>query len=167
MDGAVLPAGHRARAFGGVLPDGGRVGHVPERGGTVHDAARPEVSLLEETREGETRTLRLRVSSPRRAPLVSIYTESDGELLQAKVNGREVPTAHQQQKPWGVRYHALPEEGAELSLRVRSAEPLVLRVSDLSRELPGEIPFRPRPPQTSASPQESSETTVVSKSFKF
>ena len=127
----------------------------------------PEVSLLEDTREGETRTLRLRVNSPRRAPLVTIYTESDGELLQAKVNGREVPTAHQQQKPWGVRYHAFPEEGAELILRVRSAEPLVLRVSDLSRELPGEVPFRPRPPQTPASPQDSSEATVVSKSFKF
>jgi hypothetical protein len=127
----------------------------------------PEVSLLEETREGETRTLRLRVSSPRRAPLVSIYTESDGELLQAKVNGQEVPTARQQGRPWGVRYHAFPEEGAELVLRVRSAGPLVLRVNDLSRELPGDVPFRPRPPQTPASPQDSSEATVVSRSFKF
>lgn len=73
----------------------------------------PEVSLLEETREGGTRTLR--VSSPRRAPLVSIYIESDGELLRAEVNGRAAPTAHRQRKPWGVRYHAFQGEGRSRS----------------------------------------------------
>lgn len=51
----------------------------------------PEAKLVEDARGGETRVLRLRVSSPRKAPLVSLYVGVGGELLGASINGLEAP----------------------------------------------------------------------------
>lgn len=127
----------------------------------------PEVSLLEDTREGETRTLRLRVTSPRKAPLVSIYTRSTGELLGASVNGVAVPTPTRGHGLWGVNYYAFPEEGVELTLRVKSSGQVRVRVNDLSYSLPAGLPFKPRPANTMPSPRLSSDSTVVTKSFNL
>jgi hypothetical protein len=127
----------------------------------------PEVTLLEDKRDGEARTLRVRVASPRHAPLVSIYAAFDGELLGASISGAELPTKFNPSEPWGLHYYAFPEEGAELTLRVKTSGPIDLRVNDLSRSLPAGLPVRPRPANVIPSPLEFSDATLVSKSFKL
>jgi MFS family permease len=127
----------------------------------------PEVSLLEETRDGETRALRLRVTSPRKAPLVCIYAAADGGLLAASVNGVEVPLKTKGRNFWGVNYYAFPEEGVELTLRVKASSQVRMRLNDLSYGLPAELPVRPRPARIVPSPVEFSDATVVSKTFKL
>jgi hypothetical protein len=127
----------------------------------------PEVSLLEDTRDGETRALRLRVTSPRRAPLVSIYTRSTGELLGASINGVAIPTPVRGHGLWGLDYYAFPEEGVELTLRVKASGQVKVRVNDLSYSLPAGLPFKPRPAHMMPSPLQFSDATVVTKSFNF
>lgn len=127
----------------------------------------PEVALLEDRREGDSRTLRLRVTSPRRAPVVSIYAAFDGELLGATVGGAELPTKFRPTEPWGVHYYAFPEDGAELTLRVKTAGPVTVRVNDLSRSLPSGVSVKPRPANMLPTTRELSDATLVSKSFKL
>lgn len=127
----------------------------------------PEVSLLEDARDGETRVLRLRVTSPRKAPLVAIYAGVDGELLGATVNGVEAPAKTRGRGFWGVTYYAFPEEGAEVMLRAKTSGQVRVRVNDLSYGLPAGLPVRPRPPHVMPAPFEFSDATVVSKYFKL
>jgi Peptidase family M28 len=127
----------------------------------------PEVVLLDDSRNTPTRAIRLRVKSPRKAPILSIYARADGELLTASVNGREVPTETDHGKLWGLRYYAFPEEGVELSFRMRASGPVEVRVDDCSYGLPDGAPVKKRPAYMMASPSPNSDVTLVGKSFKF
>ncbi len=161
-----FPSGGRQRQMEDVFP-------IVDEGPFLTAAAgpatlpAPEVSLLEETRDGETRTLRLRVTSPRKAPLVSIYAAADGGLLGASVNSVDVPLKTKGRGFWGLNYYAFPEEGAELTLRVKASSQVRMRVNDLSYSLPAELPVRPRPANVLPSPLEYGDATLVSKTFKL
>ena len=95
--------------------------------------AAPEVTLLEDAREGETRRLRLRGTSPRGAPLVNVYAGAEGGFLGSSVGGVEAPAASKGGGVWGLRYYAFPREGIELTLRTKSAGAVRVRVNDVSR----------------------------------
>jgi len=127
----------------------------------------PVIQLLDDHTGGAVRSLRMRITSPRHAPAVIITVESNTEVSAFSVNQRRM--THDPQNHWGLRYHALPEEGIDLSIEVKSSEPVKIRVTDLSYGLP-EIPnrsFRPRASDLMPSPLPYSDTTLVSKSSTF
>jgi hypothetical protein len=136
--------------------------------------AAPEVKVLEDNSHDGVRTLRLKVVSPRQAPMVSIYADAEANLQRVAVNGRQVdndavaPQAGVgRQAPWVLRYYGLPEEGIELVLEVKSSAPLKLRLVDQSYGLPtvGGSPVTERPEGTMPATQPYGDSTLVSKSF--
>jgi hypothetical protein len=129
----------------------------------------PKAQLLEDRREGDVRVLRLQISSARKAPVMSAYLDASADVVGASLNGKAIEGEAQAGKPWGLQYHGLPEEGAELTLRVRSSQPVKLRIDDRTYELPV-IPntsYRARPDNLMPVPSQYSDTTLVSKSFTF
>jgi len=123
----------------------------------------PAVEVLDDQVNGGWRTARLRISSGRRAPVMTVSTLSDVEIEQAAVNGRPVPAAPGSEdmkagqkrlrlpdaapRGWSMIFHNPPEEGIELILRTKPTQPLQLRIADQSYGLPGlaGLAIRPRP----------------------
>ena len=136
--------------------------------------APPSVVMLEDRREGGLRTLRLRVTSPRRAPGLSIFWKQELELKALAVNGKRteeenVETARAPGSYRRLSYHGIPEEGIELSFEVRSSDPIDLKIEEWSYGLP-EIPGRlytRRPDYIIAAPTLYSDCTVITKSVTF
>jgi hypothetical protein len=132
----------------------------------------PEVTLLTEKKFAAGRTLTLRVTSPRQAPFFSIYLNPKTEILTATVNGKLIrasATPVEAATGWGMIYYALPSTGAELTLEVKSLQPVELRAIDLSYGLPQSPaqPLRARPDNIVSSFLPFSDSTLVSKSFRF
>ena len=132
----------------------------------------PLVSLVEDQRKDDLRTLRLRVASTRQAPMLSVYLPNGVEVVNALVDGKqdEERTSSARTpagRAWSLHYYGPPQEGVDLTLQVRSLDPLKLTVVDRSYRLP-QIPgqsFTERPAYMIPSPV--SDLTLVSKSFTF
>ncbi|PYS87926.1 MAG: hypothetical protein DMF64_21855 [Acidobacteria bacterium] len=134
--------------------------------------AAPNVELLADQQQAGVRSLRLKITSPRRAPIISIGVESDGEVQGTMLNGKRLElipagarpgSAHQ----WGLRYYALPAEGIELTLETKSQEPLTLKVVDQSYGLPAlpGVVYQPRPAHLIPAAVPFTDSTLVSRSF--
>jgi hypothetical protein len=138
--------------------------------------AAPSIILLADDTGDGVRTLRMRIASPRQAPIISLYVNATTEVLSAVVNGKRIdnqdtPPYVRPETRWGLRYWALPKEGIAVTLQVRSSRPLEISVVDQSYGLPT-IPgmsFRPRPDSMMPTPTGFglSDATLVSKSFAF
>jgi len=128
----------------------------------------PNVELLSDSKDGKMRNLKLRVTSPRGAPSVRVYLDAGVEVLKAVVAGKVVDQDGASQR-WGINYQALPPEGIELSLQLRSHEPVKIRVMDQSYELPQlSASQKARPVDTMpASLLPYSDSTLISKIFTF
>lgn len=167
------------------FPAGGEIAnvadHFPRGRGTFlkGDAAplplpAPNVVALDDSRQGELRTLRLRVTSPRHAPAVTIYWKRELELELQAVNGKRIANDQvgsvRNEAPYRrLSYFGLPEEGIELSLELKSSAPVELKIEDCSYGLP-EIPGQPhrgRPDHIIASAAQYSDCTVVIRSVTF
>lgn len=142
----------------------------------VASLAVPEVSVLNDKTDNGVRSLRLHVTSRREAPLISVLLESATDVIGASVNGKYIENsqrpARSDQDPWGVFYYAPPAEGIDLDLQVRSSQPLKLRVTDQSFELPASLTasFKPRPDDkipTAYPFNPYGDATIVSKRFAF
>jgi hypothetical protein len=155
--------------------------HLPWGRGTFlkSDAAllplpTPDVVALDDSKQGELRTLRLRVTSPRRAPAMTIYWKRELGLESLAVNGKRIgedrdDSAGKEVPYRRLFYFGLPEEGIELSMKMRSSASIELKVEDCSYGLP-EIPnqtYRGRPDHIIASPFINSDCTIVIKSVTF
>lgn len=134
----------------------------------------PRLQLIDERKDNGTRTLQLRLTLPRDASMTSIFSEGDAELAKASVNGKPVllepPTAGVKAKRGlALYYYAPPQEGIELTIETKSAEPLRVKVIDLSYGLPP-LPNAAsliRPDYLIPSTYFVSDATLVSKSFTF
>lgn len=134
----------------------------------------PNVALLADDKHDGVRTLRLQITSPRRAPIISIGVESDMEVQGTALDGKRleiVPAGTRAggANKWGLRYFALPAEGIELTLETRSQTPLALRVVDQSYGLPPlpGVAFQPRPDYIIPAALPFTDSTLVSRSFTF
>ncbi len=97
--------------------------------------APPSLEALSDTTAGDTRTLRLRILSPRRADDLFVYGDPHAQVLSAAVNGKSVGPDIRvpDNKPglklldlirfdqWSFEYFAPPPEGFELSLTVKAS----------------------------------------------
>lgn len=133
----------------------------------------PEATLLSDapTSSGG-RTLRLRLNTPRQAPFLSVYVNPKVEITSAQVNGKPLSTSAApgvQDAGWSLLYYAMTAAGAELTLEVKSAQPVEMRVIDLSYGLPQTLTqtMRARPDHIMSTHFPFSDATLVSKSFKF
>jgi hypothetical protein len=134
----------------------------------------PEITLLADETRSDMRTLRLHITSPRQANLVTIYVDSKADFVMKSLNGKVVdsnglPGAAERKNFWSLRYYALPPEGIELVAETKPSEPLKMRVVDQSFGLP-EISgrsFAPRPESMIAPPLLVSDAVLISKTFTF
>ena len=133
----------------------------------VAQLAPPQIVVLNDQNSGEVRQLRLRITSTRMAPVLSVYVDSKAEFLSLIVNGKQLDRGNNKQT-WNMRYVAPPPEGVEVALEFKAQEPLKIRVVDQSYSLP-EIPNLTiaRPDNTIASASTLSDATLVSKTFSF
>jgi hypothetical protein len=128
----------------------------------------PSIEALETSVTGDMRTLRLHVTSPRRARTFSIEAP-DNEIVDAWVNDRKLglPAESRWNKNgnWGFAYANAPADGIEVTLHAKGTGPVKLVVVDRSLGLP-EVPgttFAPRP--ADSMPQHSGDQTMVRRSF--
>lgn len=141
----------------------------------MHDAPRlpllpPQATLVANTPEVYTRTLALRISSPRHARALFISAPG-AEVLEASINGRPLEkseiSAVNPKAEWSLNYANVPEAGIELKLRVKDNGPVKLRVVDRSTGLP-EVPGRAFAPRSSAMTTiHFGDLTIVRKIFVF
>lgn len=133
----------------------------------------PEASLLADGVENGLRKLRLRITPKGGASVLVIFADPETEVVGATLNGKAVNASATQGRArpgrWGAVYYGLPAEGAELSLDVKGAGPVKLRVDARNYGLPQVegAPFGPRPDYLVPAPTSYSDVTIVSKSFTF
>lgn len=146
---------------------------VRQNSAPVAQIAAPQIAVLNDQTSGDVRQLRLRITSTRMAPVLSLYVDSKAEFLSLTVNGQRLDQSNtamlrNNKQAWNMRYVAPPPEGVEVALEFKAQEPLKIRVVDQSYSLP-EIPNQTiaRPDNTIPSSNTLSDTTLVSKSFSF
>lgn len=134
----------------------------------------PGIDLLEDKTINDIRRLRLRMTSPRQAPILSFYINSDSELLGFSVNGKQTSYANSPRQikpstPWGVRYYAIPKEGVEVILELKATQPVRIRLVDQSYGLPelADLTYGERPDYMMPGLLQYSDSTMVSRSFSF
>jgi hypothetical protein len=116
--------------------------------------------------------LRLRISSPRKAPLISIYLDEAGQAASAEVNGRKLQLeggGGGRGGPWAMHYYAAPEEGIELTLSLASRGPVRIRAVDKSYGLPAAQAgaLQSRPDAVAPASAVYSEASFVSRTASF
>lgn len=137
----------------------------------IADLLAPDLKVLADSLQGDVRTLRLRLTSPRQGPLISVYAEPGMEIRKVAIDGKQdsVGPAADAKNPWVIRYYALPTEGIELVFETKPSQLLNLVVVDQSYGLPPlqEVTAKARPENVMPSSSTSSETTFVKRSFSF
>ena len=129
----------------------------------------PVVGLVKVETSGDTRTLRLRVASPRHARLLALRLP-EAEVLSASLNGKPLAGSaalrSRFEKGWLFACLNPPADGIEIVLQVKGTAPVKMVAIDRSSGLP-EIPgIALRRPDTTV-PVQSGDQIVVSKSFVF
>ncbi|HVG18162.1 MAG TPA: M28 family peptidase [Blastocatellia bacterium] len=130
----------------------------------------PEILMLDNTTTNGIRTLRLRITSPRQAPIMSLQLDSESEIRGATINGKRVTPgdAAPQSKRWGLRYYSFPKEGLDLTLEVAGDGPIKLVAVDQSYGLPDmAAAYSPRPDYLMPQPHPLSDSVLVGKSYTF
>lgn len=166
-----------ADAADGVLPEffsTNSTGKYLKSSAPVAALAAPHIALTGDDSQDGVRTLRLRITSPRHANLLSLYVDSKAEVLRATVNGRRVDdnrtsAAMKRARQWSLRYYSVPPDGIELLAEIKTVEPLKLRVVDQSYGLPSiqGMSVKSRPDGIIPAPVSITDSSFVSKSFTF
>jgi peptidase M28-like protein len=130
----------------------------------------PLAELLENSSDGATRTLHLRVTTPRHARTLHVGI-AQSEVLSASVNGHDLGKPSEarwhQTGHWGFDYANPPAEGIDLLFSVQAAGPVTVVVVDRSSGLPT-VPSSNFPPRPADSmPIHSGDQTMVRHSFVF
>lgn len=133
--------------------------------------AAPELTVVDDKTEGDSRFLRLRVASPRGAEVVSLFPDAKAQIVNASINGKQIDQRRlaSDQGPWSLQYFGLPREGAEIALELKQGQPLTIRVTDRSYGLPQltGVTIKPRPDYMVLPPSSPGEMTLVGKAFTF
>jgi len=131
----------------------------------------PQVDVVNDEKNGDVRTLRLRLKSSRGASGLSLFIDSKVEILSASLNDEQfdqnnTAMLRRNKAIWNMRYLALPPEGVLLGVTFRASEPLKIRVVDQSFGIP-QIPGNTARPDYMIPwwPNALSDTTLISKTF--
>ena len=168
----VLPANAQKRAAPEFFAPG-RAGLLLQADAMPVALPAPNAAVLTDSTKDTLRTLKLRITSPRAAPVISVYIDSVKNLQGVWVNGRrvelEAAAASQRRGSWSINYYNAPADGIELTLELSPDESLKMRVVDQSYSLPDlpESALGSRPAGFIPSAVVYSDATVVSKSFSY
>lgn len=138
------------------------------------DLPAPALLLLEEKTGDARRILKVKITSPRQAPWVSVFLTSDTKMVGASINGRQVEGNGIFDPPpqgvrWGFRHMGLPREGIELTLEVEKGAPIEITIVDQSFELlviPGTDPKK-MPEDMMPARSWIANSTLVRSTFSF
>ncbi len=125
----------------------------------------PSVEFLDEDMSDGVRTLRMRITAPSQANLLSVTT--DARIMSATVDGEHLPNVTNDdggQPAWTLDYWSPPSEGFELTLEIKGTEPPTLTATAGTPGLPA-IPdnsYHDRPADMMPIVE---DMTMVSKSF--
>jgi Peptidase family M28 len=144
-----------------------------QREAPVEPLAPPDLKLLDDKSVEGARTLRMHISSPRQAPTLIFYADSNMEIVSAQVNGKQMKLksliSDAQKDGWSMRYYAMPPEGIDLTMVFKALEPVKFRVVDQSYQFPSFMGarFASRPDDIISAPFSVTDSTFVSRSFTF
>ena len=129
--------------------------------------APPRAEILSDEKNGDVRHLKMRITSPREAPVISVYLDEAVNASKLVVNGK--PVAGADETRWVIRYYALPPGGIELAFDVKSQKPIEVKLVDQSYGLPQSLTAgsRPKPDNLIPSTLPYSDSTMVSKAYNF
>ena len=140
-------------------------------------APAPEVAVLADSIVGGKRHLRLRLTSPRGAPAVTVYVPAGARLESLRMDGEPVPLA----APAAVQHTALPQQwgwqqlimntlapqGSEWEIVLGATGPMDWYVVDQSYDLPAAardlLAARPK----NATPWQNGDVTIVSRKVRI
>ncbi|HVT16414.1 MAG TPA: M20/M25/M40 family metallo-hydrolase [Thermoanaerobaculia bacterium] len=173
---AALPPGLRAAATFHGQPEAPFPWSSPQSRAFVSPAPvlaapGPEIAVLASSVAGGTRTLRLRLTSPRGAPEVTFYVPAAARLEALKIEGHDALGSADAAGPYGGWYSAtdvtLSAGGCEVEAVLGEASPQDWYVVDSSRGLPpnGRRLLLARPP--TATPGFNGDTTLVSRKVRI
>lgn len=167
----VLPAKAQRRAVPEFFA-AGRAGLLLQAEAAPAPLPAPNVTVVTESTKDSVRTVKLRITSARGAPVISVYLDSIKNVQGVWVNGKRVDVEaplRQRVSSWSIYYYNVLPEGIELTLELGSAESLRMRVVDQSYNLPDlpENTLGSRPGGTIPSLVVYNDATVVSKSFSY
>ena len=164
----VLPANAQKRAAPEFFVTG-RAGLQMQADAVPVALPPPNAAVLADNTKDTLRTLKLRITSPRAAPVISVYIDSVKNLQGVWVNGRRIELETTNRSSWSINYYNVPPEGIELTLEFSPEESLKMRVVDQSYSLPDlpESALGTRPAGIIPSAVVYSDATVVSKSFSY
>jgi hypothetical protein len=124
----------------------------------------PSLRILHDAREGDTRTIRVHIGSPRQAKRMTIFTAPTTHVLAAAVDGRRIEEPHA--LGLALVYDGFPAAGIELLLTVRAVDPITITLVDQSYGLPEASHLRHSPlPAHVIAYGPAASTTMVRKSY--
>ncbi|HEX9945243.1 MAG TPA: M20/M25/M40 family metallo-hydrolase [Thermoanaerobaculia bacterium] len=137
------------------------------------NAPAPELTVLSDAVTGGKRHLRLRLTSPRRAPVGTVFIPRAAQLESIRIDGQAIPTGGRRgpafgPQAWqGFSNSTLPPGGSELEVVLGSAQPADWYVLDRSHGLPpsGEALLAARPKM--AVPIQEGDNTLVSRKVRI
>jgi peptidase M28-like protein len=130
----------------------------------------PEIQVLDDQVQDQTRSIHIRVKSAREA--ATLFIQVNSELSEKFVNGQSLAngqSAPAGEKGWRLIYSAPPREGIDLLFKTKSSEPFVMKVVDRTFQLPEltNLMIKPRPNNIVPAPFTSTDSTFIGKSFSL
>jgi hypothetical protein len=95
----------------------------------------PDFQILEDTTDGDTRTLHVRLISARSAPVIELDIAPYQAVIAVTLDGKRYATSESNRDLWTLIYYGVPAEGIELVLEVDANEPLSVQVIDSTWDL--------------------------------
>ena len=132
----------------------------------------PSVELVSETRDGDFRTVQMRVRSPRGAPTLGVYLAPDTKVLDASINGKPLTGTEAQargEQRWILNYSNPDPKGFNLTLKVQGGAVLNVVAVDQTYELSNALNTTPKPRPDYLIPARFplTDSTLVTKSYSF
>lgn len=109
----------------------------------VADLAGPELHVTADSFQDGVRKLAFRVTSPRKAPRVHLYVESESDVVESGILGKDMRRGWRGK--WSKRIYFIPDNGADVTLRLEGPSPVTVRVVEWSYDLSG-LPGMPSRP---------------------
>lgn len=132
----------------------------------------PELTLLENKVEQDSRTVKMHIQSTRAAPYLNLFFSPGSGMTAANVSGIEVEGFENLGESaaknwWRWRYYGLPKEGIDLTLQLDSSKSFDVQLLDVSYALPdfGNDVLKPRPEYMMPHRYRFTDMTLVRKRF--
>ena len=127
----------------------------------------PVMDVLDDQTSDGVRTLQLRSSSPKGAPIIMLDVEPYAAVQAVIIDGKRIENPESETNLWSLTYYAVPTDGFEITLEVDPSQVVTIQISDQTWELVPEVldsldtPFQPRPEDMMPMPNFDYGTVVV------